>query len=154
MKVVTNIFSKLIYFVIIVAVIIVTLNMFDKFKQSLTNNLYKCKVEFNSTGGTYIDTQTFKCGEKIENYSNPQKDGYVFEGWYLGEVQYNFDDIVVDDITLTAKWREKTVNDNIVSVEKVSFISSNYQIKKTDSLKLEINIEPANATNKNVYYKK
>lgn len=152
MKVVTNIFSKLIYFIIIVVVIIITLNMFDKFKQSLTNNLYQCKVEFDSSGGTYIDTQTFKCGEKIENYSDPQKDGYVFEGWYLGEVQYNFDDIVVDDITLTAKWREKTTNDINIPVEKVSFASSTYQMKKTDSLKLEIKIEPANATNKNVYY--
>ena len=43
--------------------------MFDKFKQSLTKNVYQCKVEFNSSGGTYIDSQSFKCGAKIENYS-------------------------------------------------------------------------------------
>ena len=34
----------------------------------------------------------------------PEKDGYVFAGWYIGNTKYDFAQTVISDITLTAKW--------------------------------------------------
>lgn len=35
---------------------------------------------------------------------NPQKTGYDFRGWYVGNQKYDFTQVVTEDITLTAKW--------------------------------------------------
>ncbi|QHI72496.1 InlB B-repeat-containing protein [Aminipila terrae] len=35
---------------------------------------------------------------------NPQKTGYDFRGWYVGNQKYNFTEAVTEDVTLTAKW--------------------------------------------------
>ncbi|WP_312649052.1 InlB B-repeat-containing protein [Aminipila sp.] len=35
---------------------------------------------------------------------NPQKTGYDFRGWYVGNQKYNFSEAVTEDVTLTAKW--------------------------------------------------
>lgn len=38
----------------------------------------------------------------------PTKAGYVFAGWYNGDRLFNFDRVVVEDVTLTAKWVEQS----------------------------------------------
>ena len=42
-----------------------------------------------------------------EPSDKPTKDGYVFDKWYNGDVEYNFDSVVEGNITLTAHWKEK-----------------------------------------------
>ena len=38
----------------------------------------------------------------------PTRDGFSFAGWYLGETKYDFKAPITQDITLTAKWQEKS----------------------------------------------
>ena len=38
----------------------------------------------------------------------PEKTGYTFDGWYLGDEKYDFSAAVEQNITLTAKWEKKT----------------------------------------------
>jgi uncharacterized repeat protein (TIGR02543 family) len=49
-------------------------------------------------------------GEKVEKPTDPTKDGYTFNGWYLGEEEYDFDTPVSGDITLTAKFTSDTAS--------------------------------------------
>jgi len=35
----------------------------------------------------------------------PEREGYTFLSWYKGDVPYNFNDIVTEDMTLVAKWQ-------------------------------------------------
>lgn len=72
-------------------------------------------VAFNPQGGTPTpETQIVKYQDKAtEPTTNPTKNGYTFKYWYYindnnQEVRYNFDDPVVSNIELQAKW-EKNV---------------------------------------------
>lgn len=44
----------------------------------------------------------------------PEKTGYTFDGWYLGDEKYDFSAAVEQNITLTAKW---TLNTYTVTFE-------------------------------------
>ena len=67
-----------------------------------TANTYT--VTFDSTGGSEVDAQPVAYGEKAKKPAAPQKTGYAFGGWYLGEEAYDFAAVVTEDMTLTAKW--------------------------------------------------
>ena len=67
-----------------------------------TANTYT--VTFDSTGGSEIAPITQDYGTQITAPAAPQKTGYAFGGWYLGEEAYDFAAVVTEDMTLTAKW--------------------------------------------------
>ena len=77
-------------------------------------------VEFDSQGGSAISSKEVFEGDKVTKPTDPVKSGYIFDGWYLDGVVYNFNDPVYFDITLKAKWK---VEDNVV-VETVNFTNS------------------------------
>lgn len=72
-------------------------------------------INFNSDGGSKIDSVTVKRGESFTAPTAPTKTGYTFAGWQLNGVDYNFDTPVTADITLTAKWMPN--DDTIYTVE-------------------------------------
>ena len=41
---------------------------------------------------------------------NPAREGYLFDGWFIGEVAYDFSKPVTKDLTLTAKWTPASRN--------------------------------------------
>lgn len=68
-------------------------------------------VKFNTNGGSYIDTQVIKKGEKAEQPANPTKEGYTFIGWYTDEsygTAFDFTKSVSADTTVYAKWIQGT----------------------------------------------
>ena len=62
-------------------------------------------VTFDSDGGTAVQPESVKAGEKATRPTNPTKDGYDFVEWQLNGTTYNFDDPVNADITLKAVWK-------------------------------------------------
>jgi len=68
----------------------------------------KYTVTFNSDGGSTVTAQTVVAGEPATEPTAPTRDGFNFDGWYLGEDKYEFNTPVNGDITLTAKWKEIT----------------------------------------------
>ena len=44
----------------------------------------------------------------------PVKDGYVFAGWYLDDVAYDFDEPVTEDVILTAEWTPEEEQEHYV----------------------------------------
>lgn len=69
-------------------------------------------VEFDPNGGTYPNPDALELdpGSEIGTLPVPTRDGYNFEGWYLGAQKIESDYVVNDDITLVAKWSIITYN--------------------------------------------
>ncbi len=64
-------------------------------------------VSYDSKGGSDVPSETVKEGEKATKPADPTREGFDFDGWYLGDEKYDFAAPVTSDITLTAKWTEK-----------------------------------------------
>ncbi len=73
------------------------------------------RVTFDTGGGSEIEAQTLKHGEKIQEPEVPLKAGYTFQGWVTSEdeslaKEWNFsEDQVEDDLTLYAVWTPANV---------------------------------------------
>ncbi|MBE7046808.1 MAG: hypothetical protein E7396_05265 [Ruminococcaceae bacterium] len=68
----------------------------------------KYLVEFETNGGSAVDSQLIEYEGYVTEPTAPTKDGYIFEGWYKEDTFVNeFDfasDIITKDTTLYAKW--------------------------------------------------
>ena len=70
-------------------------------------------VKFDSAGGGDVQSQLVKRYGYVSKPSDPIRAGYVFEGWYCENVEWDFDHSTVDgDITLYAKWTAISYNVN------------------------------------------
>lgn len=63
-------------------------------------------VTFDTDGGTEIEPILVYENEKISAPSAPIKEGFIFVGWYLGNVLFNFNTAITADITLVAHYIE------------------------------------------------
>lgn len=68
-------------------------------------------VTFNTDGGSEVAAQTVEDGKSATKPDDPKKEGFYFLGWYEGENVYEFTQPVSNDLTVTAKWMEKTEYD-------------------------------------------
>jgi len=65
-------------------------------------------VTFDSNGGSSVESQVVEKGDMAVEPTEPTREGYDFEGWYLGEEVYDFSAEVTKDITLKAEWSQTT----------------------------------------------
>ena len=68
------------------------------------NKLTEFTVTFDSNGGTNVSSVVVTKDETVSEPTNPTKDGYTFNGWYLDGEKYDFSTPVTKDITLKAQW--------------------------------------------------
>lgn len=76
-------------------------------------------VNFNTTGGTDVASQTVNSGAYLSNIATPQRDGFLFSGWYEdASLTTVFDTTtkIEKGYTLYAKWREISPFDIVSSV--------------------------------------
>lgn len=70
----------------------------------------ECTVKFESRGGTEIQPQMVQYGEKVVRPDDPQREGFVFNGWYadidLTEPWDFEEDLVQENMTLYAAWKK------------------------------------------------
>ncbi|MBI0070969.1 InlB B-repeat-containing protein [Bifidobacterium sp. W8115] len=70
-------------------------------------------VDFNTgEGGPTPDPQQvpYPYGRAKRPSPNPVREGYLFDGWFIGEVAYDFSKPVTGNLTLTAKWTRQDPN--------------------------------------------
>lgn len=67
-------------------------------------------VTFNSDGGSSVTSQTIEEGETATKPTDPTKDGFEFDGWYLNDVVFDFSTKINANITLVAHWIENIVD--------------------------------------------
>ncbi len=69
-----------------------------------------CTVTFDSRGGSPIDNLECAIGDRLTGLPVPERDGYVFDGWYKDEecrtLWDSAKDSVTGDMTLYAGWTE------------------------------------------------
>jgi uncharacterized repeat protein (TIGR02543 family) len=92
--------------------LMIVMGLFLAMLMSCTDEIPVYTVRFNSQGGSAIVEMTALKGSKIAEPKSPIKDNYEFEGWYKDSgltSAWNFNsDMVTSDITLYAKWADKT----------------------------------------------
>ena len=68
------------------------------------------QVDFDTLGGTAIESQPKMYGDLVDKPPVPTREGYEFSGWYLDEGltrPWNMEqDIVTGSMTLYAGWKE------------------------------------------------
>lgn len=75
-----------------------------------TTEVQEVTVSFDSNGGSNVDNQVVELGSAIIEPTEPTKDGYDFMGWYMDQefsIAWNFEDAVMNDMTLYAQWSIK-----------------------------------------------
>lgn len=64
------------------------------------------KVVFDSDGGTKVEDQEVEAGGTAKKPTNPVKDGYTFEGWFVENSKFDFSKKISHNVNLKAKWKE------------------------------------------------
>lgn len=89
-------------------------------KPQIPGVVQTCTVSFDSVGGVSVPDQKIEKGEKAQEpehfvkmkvvFENGVETDYVFDGWYDGDIEYNFDRAVESDLALTARWIKTEVS--------------------------------------------
>ncbi|MBQ7916765.1 MAG: InlB B-repeat-containing protein, partial [Firmicutes bacterium] len=89
-----------------------------------------------SNGGTYIPLINKKFEAPVTAPEDPQKQGYVFDGWYSDEeltVPYVFPELMPDvDAYIYAKWAPATDTPYTVEHYQEQFLSGEYELVETE----------------------
>lgn len=92
-------------------------------------------VNFNSDGGTNVDSTSVFPSESITQPISPTKDGYSFAGWYKEKElinAWNFDtDFVLENTTLYAKWELLPAIDGLKALNTKASLAFNYNFSET-----------------------
>jgi len=93
-------------------------------------------VQFASSGGSKVQNQQVKEGQKAVMPKNPTRKDYNFTGWYNGSQKYNFSSAVTGDLKLTAKWKKVTVaKATLLKVTNKKGKKASLKIKKVSGAK-------------------
>ncbi len=85
------------------------------------------EVKFNSDGGSSVTSQTIEKGKTATEPANPNRTGYKFDGWYLGNTKFDFTKPITSNITLVAKWSQ---NDNLFDVVEPKDVKYSPEVSK------------------------
>ena len=114
--------SEYIYYILVSDELVIELNgKNDTFNATMyatkiatqIENYYKLKtyrVAFDTDGGNDVAAVTIgeEQGWKLSEPVAPEKNGYVFQGWYLADgTRYDFNTVISGGFTLFAKWQPK-----------------------------------------------
>ncbi|MBR1677256.1 MAG: InlB B-repeat-containing protein [Clostridia bacterium] len=67
------------------------------------------EIEFNTDGGNEIEKVGIEAGKSLgEKLRTPEKAGYTFKGWYVGDTRIYSNTVLYENATLTAKWEANT----------------------------------------------
>ena len=91
--------------VLILAVGIVT---FLAVNYLIDNKTKICIAQFNTNGGTEMNSISLECGAKLTKPDDPTKEGFDFVGWYIGDKEINYDELYLNEsIVIDALWKVK-----------------------------------------------
>ncbi|MDE6408193.1 MAG: endonuclease [Anaeroplasmataceae bacterium] len=68
------------------------------------NSKIEYTIRFDSAGGSSIDIQNVLSGDFATKPEDPTRKGYVFEGWFWNDKEFDFTKEITSDVKLVAKW--------------------------------------------------
>ena len=93
------------------------------------SDLAEYTVTFNTAGGSEIPAQKVKNCGYVDLSVAPQKDGYEFKGWTYKDCIWRAIDIVIQDMTLEAKW--SLINYSITYEFNGGYYNDNFPLSYT-----------------------
>jgi uncharacterized repeat protein (TIGR02543 family) len=75
----------------------------------MTSSTADFLVEFNSNGGTPVQSQSVPDGGTATEPDDPTKDGFTFDGWFSDLAltdEFDFTTLITTNVMLYAKWTE------------------------------------------------
>ena len=67
------------------------------------------KVTFDAMNDTTPVVVSVEESKRVGVPTNPDKTGFIFDGWYLGDQRFDFNSKITSDKYIYAKWTEKNV---------------------------------------------
>ena len=97
------------FLVIISVIIILLISIVITFSYLNSKNQTEkmCLVQFDTLGGSSVESQSVICGENITQPKDPEKEGFEFIKWNFAGDEFNFDENINNDIILVAEWQIK-----------------------------------------------
>lgn len=86
---------------IVVAVVILLIILFVALFFAFQTKEYE--VSF-FVDGKNVSSEKIEKGKTVTKPEDPTKEGYTFDGWYLGSEEFDFDTEITKNLELTAKW--------------------------------------------------
>ena len=82
----------------------------DALKEAIENirafEIKVFEVTFDPDNKEDKSVEKVEIGDKVTKPENPNKEGYTFEGWFNGDEKFDFETEIIEDITLTARWKK------------------------------------------------
>lgn len=72
------------------------------------------EVKFVDEDENLLDTKELNYGSKVDSIADLEKVGFIFSGWYLEDVLFDFDTVVTNDLTLVGKFEVVTLEVKLV----------------------------------------
>lgn len=109
----------------------ITLKAVWKEDKLIDENIKHFIITFDTDGGNEIESQIIRMNGKVSIPETPIKEGYTFVEWTSNGKEYDFNNKVVKDIVLIAKWKSnsKTKKTPINDIEKEEDIDKCITIK-------------------------
>lgn len=80
-------------------------------KGTTSTNSKEWVVQFNTNGGSHVDTILVEDGKRIADVpEEPKKDGFKFDGWFIDEklsIPFRFSQSITKDLTIYASWQKE-----------------------------------------------
>lgn len=92
-------------------------------------------INFDSNGGSKVESQTIKHGTKVNKPTPPTKLGYIFVGWCTSKAldqEFDFESSIYENITVYAKW---VLDTNVKN--KYTVVIFTEEMEVLDSFKVE-----------------
>ncbi len=127
-------------------------------KEETNPSVLNFTITFKSNGGTTVKSQKIKPNGKVSAaLAVTKRNGYTFEGWYIDaslKTKFNFNTLVIKDMTLYAKWKKNTPVVQQKKVSAITFEEANLKIAQGKKVKLTetVTILPEDAANKKLVW--
>lgn len=84
------------------------------------NVTYYRNIQFVVDGEEY-DNQTVLEGETVVAPINPEREGYIFVGWFVGSIEFNFETLITTDLIITAVFEEEEETVTAIVISSAGF---------------------------------
>ena len=84
----------------------------DDTSQRFTYTGRTATVTFKTEHGSSTPAQRVVVGDTVRFPDDPTSDGWTFNGWFQGDLPYDFSKPLTGDVTLTARWGQRVTTPN------------------------------------------
>lgn len=82
----------------------------------------KFTVSFDTDGGSVLKSVTVEKWGTVERPEDPEKNGYIFAGWFKDDVLFDFSTRITSNVVLKAQWRKFGIDYDLHKNDPLSLV--------------------------------